>query len=131
NIDGVRLLPGRLAGIHLDFVSADFAQLPSLREYFCRRKHSRRHVAHGASAGLVNTNSVLLFGNPGGVRPGPGLYVVDRHFHALDCATQSGGGSALKFRRSETTSPKPNKKNYDTTTTGRNPRKHSRRPRLH
>ncbi len=68
-------------------VSADFAQLSSLREYFCRRKHSRRHVAHGASTGLVNSNSVLLFGNPGGVRPGPGLYVIDRYFHALDCAT--------------------------------------------
>ena len=50
----------------------------------------------------VHSDSVLLFGNPGGICPGPGLYVIDRCFHTLDCATPGGtGGSALKFRRSK------------------------------
>jgi F-type H+-transporting ATPase subunit a len=50
-------------------------------------KYSRRDVAHGPIFGLAASYSVLLFGNPGGVRPGLGLYVIDRYFHALDCAT--------------------------------------------
>ena len=82
-------------------VPADFAQLSSVRKYLRGRKYSRRDVAHGPGSGLAASDSVLLFGNPGGVRPGPGLYVIDRYFHALDCATQPRRRSTLKFRRSQ------------------------------
>ena len=57
-------------------------------ETFMRAKVFSTSMSHMVPVfGLAASYSVLLFGNPGGVRPGPGLYVIDRYFHALDCAT--------------------------------------------
>ena len=57
--------------------------------------------------GLADSNSVLLFGNPGGVRPGAGLYVIDRCFHALDCATRVPGRKRIEISAiAESKSPK-------------------------
>ena len=44
-------------------------------------------VAHGAGACLADPDSVLLYGTPGGLRAGAGLYVIDRCLYALDRAT--------------------------------------------
>ena len=65
----------------------------SLWQHICRGDHAGNHVPAGARLRLVAAHSVLFPGIVGGLRTGPGFYVVVRRIHSVDLSTGGSGAS--------------------------------------